>query len=114
MEQIKVIARFNINAGKQEEFKQWANDLIAIVQAKDPGTFQYDWFFNTDGTECVVLETYEDSNATLAHMANTGDLLGKGTEMATFTAELFGSPSAELAAALAPFKAPTYVFHKGL
>ena len=114
MKQIRVIARFNINAGKEKEFKQWAHDLIAIVQAKDPGTFQYDWFFNTDDTECVVHETYEDSNAVMAHMANTGDLLGKGAEMAAFTLELYGAPSAELAGALAPFSPPTYAFHKGL
>ena len=114
MEQITVIARFNINAGKENEFKQWAHDLIAIVQAKDPGTFQYDWFFNADHTECVVHETYEDSNAAMAHMVNTGDLLGKGADLGTLTLELYGSPSAELAGALAPFNAPTYAFHKGL
>ena len=114
MEQIKVIARVKIHYGKLAEFKQWASDAIAIVRAKDAGTSEYDWYFNADETECVVKETYEDSNAVMAHLGNVGELLAKGAEFGDMTLEVYGNPSEELANATADMNPAVYTFFKGL
>ena len=46
-----------------------------IVRSKDPGTLQYDTFFNEDESECIVLERFRDLDALLQHGANIGDEL---------------------------------------
>jgi hypothetical protein len=75
----------------------------------EPGTLHYDWFFTEDETRCVVREIYADSDAMLAHLGNVGDLLGRLVELGGgLEPEGFGSPSAELADAIAPFN-PTVV-----
>jgi quinol monooxygenase YgiN len=72
MSEIQVTARLRIHDGKLEEFKDVAEKCMESVRTKDTGTLQYDWFFNADHTECVVRETYRDSEAVLEHMANLG------------------------------------------
>ena len=114
MEQIKVIARVKIHNGKLAEFKQWASDAITIVRAKDPGTSEYDYYFNADETECVIRETYEDSNAAMAHLGNVGDLLAIGAELGDITIEVYGNPSEELANAAADMNPAVYTFFKGM
>jgi quinol monooxygenase YgiN len=67
---IQLSAHMKIRPGKLEEFKRQAGAIIAQAKAKDPGTLQYDWFLSDDGTECEVRETYESSDALLAHVIN--------------------------------------------
>lgn len=62
MKNIQATARFQIHNGKFDEFKRVADQCIAVSKEKDPGTLQYDWFFNPDQTECVVSEKYADSD----------------------------------------------------
>ena len=51
-----------------------------------------------DETKCEVREVYADSEAMLAHIATVGDVLGPLVELGGgLEAEVFGSPSAELA-----------------
>ena len=96
MSEIKVVARLKIHKGKFDEFKALAAECRRIVKEKDQGTLQYDWFFNEDQHECVVLERYQDSNALLDHMGNLGETLGQLLSTGDFSAEVFGTPSTEL------------------
>ena len=74
----------------------------------------YDWFFSDDETRCEVREVYADSDAMLAHIANVGDVLGPMVELGGgLEVEVFGSPSAELAEALAPFNPTLYSRFQG-
>lgn len=34
------------------------------------GTLQYDWFISDDKKECEIRETYENSEALMAHVTN--------------------------------------------
>jgi len=78
MENIQLTARFLIHEGKEEEFKSLANQCLNIVHEKEKDTtLQYDWYFNASANECVVRETYTDSNAILIHIGNLGELLGQ-------------------------------------
>jgi quinol monooxygenase YgiN len=96
MSDIKVVARLKIHEGRLDEFKGLAEECRKIVQEKDQGTLQYDWFLNQDQNECVVLERYRDSDALMDHMANLGETLGQLLSTGDFSAEVFGNPSEEL------------------
>ena len=107
MSELVGIARFKFHEGKLEEFKRLSAQALEIVKAKEPGTLQYDIYFNEDESECIVLERYRDSDAAIEHAANLGDLMG--AVLATVEVvhgEILGEPSAELRANLAGSEVP--------
>ena len=71
---LQLSARMKIREGKLEGFKRQAAVCISHVKEKDPGTLQYDWFLNSDNTEWEIRETYESSEALLAHRNNLVNL----------------------------------------
>jgi quinol monooxygenase YgiN len=94
MNRIHVSAKFaNVSSSNLEEFKKVAAHALAIAKG-EPGVLQYDWFFDDTDTVCVVRETYQSSEALLAHIANMGEtlntlsVLGGGCQL-----EMFGDPS---------------------
>lgn len=101
MSELQVTARLSVRDGRIDEFKSLAARCMESVRTKDSGTLQYDWFMNDDETECVVRETYRDSEAVLEHVGNLGDVLGELLAVADLDLEVFGSPSAELLEATA-------------
>ena len=116
MNKIQFTARFRIHAGKLDEAKKIAFECMAIVKEKEEGkgALQYDWFFSTDQTECVVRETYADSNAVLAHMGNLGEPLGQILAISDFELEIYGDMSEELQKAVAALDPKVYSFFQGL
>ena len=65
MSEIQVSANFRIPNGMLEEFKQHAAECLKHVKEKDTETIQYDWFLNSDKTDCEIREKYQSSNAVL-------------------------------------------------
>ena len=108
MKTIQVTARGALHEGKLEEVKALAAECMRTVREKDKGTLQYDWFLNEAQTECVVHETYRDSEALLEHIANLGATLGALLAIGDWTFDIFGSPSAELLAASAGLSIKIY------
>jgi quinol monooxygenase YgiN len=102
---IQVTARAAIHEGKLEEFNVLAAQCMRTVREQDSGTLQYDWFLNEAQTECVVRETYRDSEAVLEHIANLGAILA----VCTWTFEVFGSPSPKLVEAAAGLRPTVYL-----
>jgi quinol monooxygenase YgiN len=101
------IARFRFHDGKRDEFERLSDQAMEIVRTRDSGTLQYDTYMNDDGSECLVIERYRDSEAALEHFTNVGDLFEP--ILATVTVvhgELLGEPSAELRARLAESDLP--------
>jgi len=114
MKNLQVTARYKIYSGKAEEFKKLAEECLSIVLKKDKETLQYDWFFNEEQTECVLRETYTDSNALLVHIRGIGDLFGKLIALGEFSAEIYGEPSEELLNAVKGLDIKVYSFYQGL
>lgn len=116
MKKIQITAKFKIHKGKVEEFKKIASACVVAVEKneKGKGALQYDWFFSPDNTECIVRETYVDSDAVLAHMGNVGEMLGQLLGMSDFELEIYGNPSEELQKAGAAMKPKVYSFYQGL
>ena len=68
MNRIQFSARFaNVSSATLAEFKEAAAEVMDIAKG-EPGVLQYDWFINDNQTVCVVRETYQDSDALLAHV----------------------------------------------
>jgi len=114
MNNLQVTARFTIQNGKFDEFRNTAKECLSIVKERDKDTLQYNWYFSEDQRECHLRETYPDSNALLAHLGNIGDLFGKLLALGDFYAEIYGEPSQELLKATAGLHLKVYSFFQGL
>lgn len=114
MEKIQITATLpNIAAENLAAFKEVAARALELTRA-EATTLQYDWFFSDDETRCVVRETYANSDAVLAHLANVGELIGKLAELGGgLEIEAFGDPSPELLEAAAAFEPTIYRFFQG-
>jgi quinol monooxygenase YgiN len=71
--ELQSVVRFTFHEGKLDEFKRLSAVCMEIVRTQDPGTLQYDTFFNEDESQCIVLERFRDLDALLQHGANIGD-----------------------------------------
>lgn len=114
MDRLQITATFpNISSSDLGDFKRVAAQ--AMVTAKsEPGTLQYDWYFNADSTKCVIRETYASSDALLAHMGNLGELLGEITDLGGgIEVEVFGDPSETLREAAAQMQPAVYSYFQG-
>jgi quinol monooxygenase YgiN len=101
------IARFRIHEGKVGEYKRLSARAMEIVRAKEPGTLQYDTFFNEDESECIIVERYRDSEAAMTHAANLAEVSAAVIAIVTVVhGELLGEPSEELRAKLADSEVP--------
>ena len=105
MNRIQVNATFaNVSSSNLAEFKKVATHALEIAKG-EPGVLQYDWYFDDTQTVCVVRETYQDSEALLAHITTMGEALdtlsqlGGGCEL-----EMFGDPSPQLVEVTAPLR----------
>jgi quinol monooxygenase YgiN len=100
--ELQSVVRFRFHEGRLEEFKRLSAVCMEIVRAKDPGTLQYDTFFNEDETECIVLERFRDLDALLQHGANIGDeLMQQIVATGECSGELLGDVPPEVRADLA-------------
>lgn len=111
MEEIKGIARVRFAPGKLDEWKRLTEQAMEIVRTQDPGTLQYEVFFNADESEAIVFERYRDSESALAHFANIGHLMEPLMATATVTGELLGDPSDAIRANLDPAGEPKLFTH---
>lgn len=114
MSTIQLSARFKIHKGQLQAFKALGKPCMEVVKEKDTGTRQYDWFFSENETECVVRETYIDSDALLAHVGNLGELFGQLLALSDFNLEIYGAPSEALVEATKPFSVSFYTFFQGM
>ena len=73
--ELQSVVRFRFHEGQLEEFKRLSAVCLEIVRNQDPGTLQYDTYFNEDETECIVLERFRDLDSLLRHGENIGDAL---------------------------------------
>jgi quinol monooxygenase YgiN len=105
---------FTLQAGQQESFKKMIDQLIIQVKANEPGTLNYQFYFNEDETICQVIEHYNDSPAMLHHLANVMPALTEVLKISSITKlEFFGPLSEEAHAAAAAFGAVFYSSYDG-
>jgi quinol monooxygenase YgiN len=103
-----------IHDGMLEEFKAVAAEILSLVHDHGPDTLEYEWFMSGDQTECVVLETFRDSEALLAHaelIAEQAQRLFAAGEIKNLW--LCGNPSAEVVEKTSAFAPGLYNFLQG-
>ena len=98
MSELMGIVRFNFDDGNVEEFKRLSAECREIVRAKEPGTLQYDIFFNDDQSECIAIERFRDSEALIEHSENLAPFMEAIVATGSVEGELLGEPSADLRA----------------
>jgi quinol monooxygenase YgiN len=105
MNSIQVNAKFaNVSSSNLAEFKKAAAHAMDIAKS-EPGVLQYDWFFDDTETVCVVRETYQDSEALLAHITTMGGMLNTLSELGGgCQLEMFGDPAPLLVDVTAPLQ----------
>ena len=98
MSKIQVSANIRIPKGMLEEFREHAAECLKQVKEKDSETLQYDWFLNSDKTECEIREMYQSSEAVLRHQFNIREPLRTLFKKFGSPSSLviYGDPSAEL------------------
>ena len=67
MGNLEVIAGLKIRPGQLEGFTAQVAEILRLAREMDSQTLRYDWFINTDGTECEVHEAYLSEEALIEH-----------------------------------------------
>jgi quinol monooxygenase YgiN len=96
MSELQCVARLKIHGGKLDEFKRLGAKCAELVRTKDTGTLQYELYFNSDNTECLVFERYRDSQALLDDHKNLGDTMAAILQTCSGSGEICGTPSEKL------------------
>jgi quinol monooxygenase YgiN len=100
---IRKVVEVSIFPEKLDEFKEVATAFVERVRQLEPGTLSYEWYLNEDGSKCLILEWYRDSEALMAHLANIRDLYEPLFAVSEITRlEVFGHASAALREAHLP------------
>jgi len=114
METIRITSKFKIRDGNEDNFKKIVTECVVNAKKKETGMLQYDWFFNSEGNECVVFETYSGSDAVVSHILNVSDLIGQLIKMSEFELEIYGVPSAEMQKATNDLNPKSFSLYLGL
>ena len=111
---IHFTVEFQVPAERREEFKTLARRLASEVEATEPDTVAYCWYFDANEERCRVREIFETSEAMIAHVQApaVAEILPQLLEIAPLTVfEVYGdlSPEAEEAVAeLGPLRYGTF------
>lgn len=100
------IARFRFHEGRVAEYKRLSEQAMEIVRSKEPGTLQYDIFFNADESAAVVIERFRDEGALIEHGKNMAEISEKVLATGVVEGELLGDVSPEIEAKIAEGEQP--------
>ena len=67
MAHLEVTARLKIRPGELDGFKAQAAEIMRLTRELDTQTLRYDWFIDSDGTECEVHEAYLSDEGLIEH-----------------------------------------------
>jgi len=102
--EIVLIAQFEINDGKTEEFKEIYNNGIEMVRQSEPDTLYFSLYINQDETVFCSVELYRDSQAIIKHFENSSERIPKILEISRVTnVEVYGNVSDEVKKLLSPY-----------
>ena len=90
--------------------------MSKVVEANKPDTINYQFYINSDGTKCIVHETYANSEAAFAHSASVDSqtILPKIFSVSRISGfAAYGNPSEELQKVLTRFGSNTYNLFAG-
>lgn len=65
---IHIRAEFTISEEKIKEYKKLIKEMSKLVEANEPETIDYQFYFDESETRCIVPETYRNPEAVFVHM----------------------------------------------
>lgn len=105
MGQNRWVVELAVKPGKLDEWQALAADMVAAIDANEPGALNYELFLSSDGTECTIYEEYADAAAVRTHLANFDQhfakRFGAAVDLKAFT--VLGDPDAEVREMLSGF-----------
>ena len=105
--QVSWIFELSVTDGKLPDLIELMKEMVAFVEANEPGTLAYEWSMSGDGKQCHTHERYQDSAATVAHLANfTANYAARLMSMGVATRfVVYGNPDSSVREALEGFGA---------
>jgi quinol monooxygenase YgiN len=76
-DRVFIHTEFSITAGKVDEFKKIAQELLEVVKEKEPNTLRYQWYFNKDQIKSYLVEEYPNAAAVRVHVIHVGIVIPK-------------------------------------
>jgi len=111
--QVQYLVELTVFAGKLEAFKKLAEEAINIALTKSK-VIGYQFYFNSDGSKCYLLEQYPDSEALLPHIASLQPIVQRVLAVSRVSKfEVFGNLNAEARKTLADFGASIFEYWNG-
>jgi quinol monooxygenase YgiN len=107
---------FIIKDGKIKEFKKLVRNMSRVVEANEPDTLSYRFYFDRNQTNCIVHEIYANSEAVFAHSNSLAlqRILPKIFGLSRISKfEVYGNPSKKLQKILTGFSPETYNLFTG-
>ena len=107
-QKIQIRAEFSISQENLREFVVYIKQLSKIIKEKEPNTTEYLFYLDEKNTICHVHESYENSDAAIAHNNNFASktILQKIFQISTMNKiDVYGAPSEELKELLTAFNA---------
>ena len=113
-ENVYWVLELAVQPGRLNDFRSLMQDMVAAARDNEPRTLNYEWNISDDGTVCHIYVRYENPAAVMLHMAAFGTKFTRRfMELVQITRlVVYGAPSAEVKAALAPYGA-VYLAHFG-
>ena len=113
---IHLKAEVIIKDGKLKEYKKLVRKMSKLVEANEPDTLGYHFYFNRDETKCVVHEIFANSDAVIAHNNSPASqtMLPKILSVSRISKfEVYGDPTKKLQKVLTSFNPETFYLFEG-
>ncbi|HYV99933.1 MAG TPA: hypothetical protein VE862_00620 [Candidatus Acidoferrum sp.] len=111
--QVQYFVELAIYDGKVEAFKKLAQEAINIALDKSK-VLGYQFYFNSDGSKCFLLEQYPDSESLLPHIASLQPIVQRVLAVSRVTRfEVYGNLNPEAKSTLADFGAKIFEYWNG-
>jgi quinol monooxygenase YgiN len=94
-----VISRFKVKEGRLEDFKEYYQKIVDIIEANEPQMVAFHGFLNEAGTEMTSIQVHPDTESMDRHMRvlrdNWDESFSQYAQLVQQTAiEYFGTPPA--------------------
>jgi hypothetical protein len=67
-EQVVYLDRFQLQAGKSEDFKSYATGVASFVEQNEPGAISFNYYLDESGAKGTALFVFADADALDIHL----------------------------------------------
>jgi quinol monooxygenase YgiN len=111
---IYILTEFTITAGKVDEFKKIAQELLDTVKEKDPEVLRYMFYFDKDQGTSYLLEEYPNAAALRTHAVHVGTVLPKILKISKPKFTVLGKPNLVAGGILSASGAQNFTYWNGI